>query len=175
MVELGGPATLAELMDGLLPHVDPTRDVTGVEVDGRPFDPTDAAALAALRLAGSEQVRVVTETPAEFARSRRIALGEHLAHVRRVLDGAVQALRAGDATGGNRLLAVGSRDLGLVLELDRNLAVLDAGAARCAAIVGALEGCGERMTAASRAERWDELATILEQELLPVIVACLPA
>ena len=171
VLELPEVNNLADLLDGLAPHVDPARDVTGLEVDGCPADPTDRVALAAWKLGGSEAIRVVSETPADFARSRRAAMGEHLRHVAVVMEAAARELRGGDAPGGNRLLAIGSRDLGLLLELDRNLSLLDATAARCAAVVVALERCGEPLTAAGRAERWDEVAALLESELLPAIHA----
>jgi hypothetical protein len=175
VMELPRAENLADLLDGLAPHVDPARDVTGLEVDGRPADPTDRPALSAWALTGAETIRIVSETPLDFARSRRAAMGEHLRHVFVVIEAAARELRGGDAPGGNRLLAIGTRDLSLLLELDQNLTLLDATAARCTAVVDVLQRCGEQLTAAGKGERWGEVARLLESELLPALKACAEA
>src|SRR5262249_37770849 len=65
-VEVPTAATLAELLEGIAPHIEPSRLVTQVEVDGTAADPTDDRALSAWRLAGAEGIRVDTETPDGF-------------------------------------------------------------------------------------------------------------
>lgn len=170
-VELAGARTLAELLEGLAPHVDPSRTITAVEVDGRPVDHSDRCTAAAYRLLGSERVCVVTETPAEFAASRRAAIGGYLAAIAGRFDAAADRLRAGDVAAGNHLLAEASRDLALVLELERHLGVLDAQVGRCEPIVTLLERIGSRLTDAERERRWEEVATLLSTELAPVVRA----
>lgn len=170
-MELAGARTLAELLEGLAPHIDPARTVTAVDVDGRPVDHSDRVTAAAFRLVGSERVCVTTETPAEFAASRRAALGGYLAAIAGRFDAAAARLRGGDVSEGNRLLAAASRDLALVLELDRHLCALDAQAARCDPIVSVLERIGSRLTDAERERRWEEVATLLSAELAPVVRA----
>lgn len=171
MVEVPTAATLAELLDGLAPHVDPSRTVTGVEVDGRVLDHAEPTAAASCRLAGTETVRIVTETPAEFAAGRRAAMPEYLGSIAARLEAAAAGLRGGDALTGNRLLAEASRDLGLVLELDRSLSALDAAGTRCAAVVAVLERIGPALTEAERERRWDDVATLLSADLVPAVRA----
>jgi hypothetical protein len=170
-IALPRPGSLGELLEALVPHVDPDRTITDVEVDGRAADFTDAVALAAWRLAGSETVAVTTLTPAEFAAERRGQIVEHLRHIAERLGQAAESFAHGDLQAGNRLLATGSRDLGLVLELDQHLAVIEGGAPRCAGIVGVLERCGTRLTEAQHQQRWDEVARLLSGELVPALRA----
>jgi hypothetical protein len=171
VVEVPRAVSLAELLCGVSPHVDPDRTVTGVEVDGRAVDHADPAVASAFRLGGGETVRVVTETPLDFARSRRAAMGEYLDAIAQQLEAAALGLRAGDAVAGNRLLAEASRDLGLVLELDRSLCALDAAGTRCAAVVDVLERIGAVLTDAERERRWSDVADILCADLVPAIRA----
>ncbi len=171
IVDVPPADSLAELLDGVSPHVDPARTVTGVEVDGRPVDHADVVVASSLRLAGTETVRVVSETPLDFARSRRAAIAEYLAAIAARLEAAAHGLRSGDALGGNRLLAEASRELGLVLELDRSLCALDDADARCAAVVTVLERIGARLNEAERERRWSEVAALLSLELVPAIRA----
>lgn len=171
-IALPRPGSLGELLDALVPHVDPDRTITDVEVDGRPADFTDQVALAAWRLAGSETIAVTTLTPAEFATQRRAQIGAHLRHIAERLALAAEGFAGGEVQAANRLLAAGSRDLGLVLELDQHLAVLEGGAPRCASIVGVLERIGTRLTDAERAERWGDVGRLLAAELVPALLAC---
>ena len=69
--DLPAAVNLAELMEALAPLIDPARVVTRIEVDGAPADPTNRAALASRRLSGRESIAVGSETPAEFAATRR--------------------------------------------------------------------------------------------------------
>lgn len=169
-IALPRPGSLGELLEALVPHVDPDRTITDVEVDGRAADFTDAIALSAWRLAGSETVAVTTLTPAEFAAERRTQIGAHLRHIAERLVRAADGFARGDLQAANGLLATASRDLGLVLELDQHLAVIEGGAPRCAGIVALLERVGGRLTDAERAERWDEVAQLLTAELVPALL-----
>jgi hypothetical protein len=171
-IALPRPGSLGELLDALVPHVDPDRTITDVEVDGRAADFTDAVALAAWRLAGSETVAVTTLTPAEFAAERRGQIGDHLRRIAEHLALAAEGFAGGEVQAANRLLASSSRDLGLVLELDQHLAVIEGNTARCASIVGVLEQIGGRLTDAERGERWTEVARLLADEVVPALLAC---
>lgn len=170
-IALPRPGSLGELLDALVPHVDPDRTITDVEVDGRAADFTDAVALAAWRLAGSETVSVTTLTPMQFAAERRGQIGAHLRHIAERLAQAAECFAGGDVQAANRLLATGSRDLGLVLELDQHLAVIEGGSPRCGAIVAVLEQWGTRLTEAEHQQRWDEVARVLAGELVPALLA----
>ena len=167
--------TLGEVLQGLGPMIDPTRLVTELWVDGAPADSTDEAALAAWRLQGSETIRIGTETPLEFARSRRAQLSSHLRTIAELLIASANGLRTGETAAANTVLAEASRDLQLVLELDRSLATIDGGAPGCGAIAETVERIGERLNDAERARRWHEVAQLLSDELIPAIRATSPA
>lgn len=169
VVEVPRPASLAELLEGIEPHVDPARTITGLEVDGCPVDATDATALGAWRLAGDERVAVVTQTPDDFVATQRAQIPGHLERIATQLAAAAVGLDAGETAQANRLLATGTRDLLLVLELDQSLSVLSATAAACAEVVTVLERIGTRLTDAEKAARWPEVASLLRDELVPAI------
>jgi hypothetical protein len=169
IVEVPRPASLAELLEGIEPHVDPARTITGLEVDGCPVDATDATALGAWRLAGDERVAVTTQTPGDFVARQRAQIPGYLDHIATRLSAAVTELEGGDPGTANRLLAGGTRDLVLVLELDQSLSVLSETAATCAEVVTVLERIGTRLTDAEKAGRWPELASLLRDELVPAI------
>lgn len=169
VVEVPRPASLAELLEGIEPHVDPRRTITGLDVDGCPVDATDATALGAWRLAGDERVIVTTQTPDDFVRVQRAQIPGHLERIAGQLASAAGNLDAGDTTQANRLLATGTRDLVLVLELDQSLSVLSSTAASCAEVVTVLERIGTRLTDAEKAGRWPEVASLLRDELVPAI------
>ncbi len=114
---------------------------------------------------------LTTATPADFARSRQAELATHLQRIADQLTAAAAAFRTGDATNANRLLAVGSRDLMLVLELDHRAGVLAAGGERCGSVVAVLERIGARLTEAERAQRYPEVAALLADELVPALRA----
>lgn len=168
---VGQAATLAELLDGLAPLIDPARIVTGVDVDGVPADATDDGSLAGWRLRGTETVRIETQTPREFAASRRNEVDEHLKRIAVLLSDAAAGLVAGETTQSNRRLAAATRDLGLVLALDRHLSLLDEVGARCEQVAAVVNQIGSRLTDAERGQRWNEVAQILESELVPALRA----
>ncbi len=170
-IDVPGAATLGELLDGLAPRIDPARVVTRLEVDGRPADPTDRPALAAWRLTGAESLSIGSETPADFARSRRAEIAGHLRRIADRLAAVATGLLAGDTAAANHLLATTTRDLALVLELDQHVSLLDAGASRCTAVVAAVDKVGLRLTDAERARRWPEVARLLTDELVPALRA----
>lgn len=169
VVEVPRPASLAELLEGIEPHVDPGRTITGLEVDGCPVDATDATALGAWRLAGDERVAVVTQTPGDFVAMQRARIPGHLDRIATQLSAAATELDAGDTGKANRLLATGTRELVLVLELDQSLSVLSATQVTCAEVVTVLERIGTRLTDAEKGGRWPELASLLRDELVPAI------
>lgn len=169
VVEVPRPASLAELLEGIEPHVDPARTITGLEVDGCPVDATDATALGAWRLAGDERVAVVTQTPGDFVAMQRARIPGHLDRIATQLSAAATELDAGDSGKANRLLATGTRELVLVLELDQSLSVLSATEVTCAEVVSVLERIGTRLTDAEKDGRWPELASLLRDELVPAI------
>jgi len=132
---------------------------------------TDTTTLAAWRLLGEETVAIDTETPEAFARAQRAEIPLHLDRIAVMLDEAAKDLRTGNTTHGNLRLAAGSRDLGLVLELDQHLSLLDASARNCAEVAAVVERIGPRLTAAEAESRWDEVASLLTDELVPAIRA----
>jgi len=168
-VDIPAVRSVAELLEGLSPHIDPARTVTAVEVNGRCVDHADPFVAASSRLAEGDSVRVVTETPAEFAAGRRAAIAEYVGAIASRFEAAASGLRGGEISQGNRLLAEAARDLGLLLELDRSLTLLDATETRCAAIVSVLERIGSRLTDAEHAQRWEEVAALLCDELVPAM------
>ncbi len=170
-IELPGAVSLAELVEALQPLIDPARVVTRIEVDGTPADPTDRAALAARRLTGRESIAVGSETPSEFAASRRKEIAGHLHRVADRLAAAASGLAAGETVAANRLLASATRDLALVLELDHQVAVLEAGVPACGALVAAVDRVGPLLAAAERERRWADVAELLSQELVPLLRA----
>jgi hypothetical protein len=169
VVEVPRPASLAELLEGIEPHVDPARTITGLEVDGCPVDATDATALGAWRLAGDERVAVTTQTPGDFVAMQRAQIPGHLDRIATQLTAVATELDAGDTGKANHLLATGTRELVLVLELDQSLSVLSATAASCAEVVTVLERIGTRLTDAEKGGRWPEVASLLRDELVPAI------
>jgi len=169
--DLPAAVNLAELMEALTPLIDPARVVTRIDVDGAPADPTNRAALASRRLSGRESIAVGSETPAEFAATRRSEIHGHLHRLADRLAAAADGLIAGDIAAANRLLASATRDLALVLELDHRVAVLEAGTPSCGAVVAAVDRVGARLAAAERDRRWGEVADLLSRELVPVLRA----
>jgi hypothetical protein len=161
--------TLAELLGGIAPFVDPTRLVTQVEVDGQAASPGDARALASWRLQGEEVVVIGTETPQHFAATRRAEIPEHLERIAGLLALAAEGLRAGSTTEANRLIARATRELRLLIELDRSLLLLEPGPSRCAAVSETIRRIGPQLEEASRARRWDAMASLLSEELVPAL------
>jgi len=164
-------ATLGELMEGIAPWLDPARLVTRVEVDGALVDATDRQAMQRWRLRGDEAVAVGTEPPAEFAQARRQEIAGHLRRIAQLVEAAARGLAAGEGADGNRLLAAATRELGLVLVLDRRLAVLDPGQERCEGVARTVRRIGPHLEEAERGRRWQEVAELLSEELLPVLRA----
>jgi hypothetical protein len=171
-VEVPAAATLAELLEGIAPHIEPSRLVTQVEVDGAAADPTDERALSAWRLAGSEGIRVDTESPEGFASTRRAEIAGHLCRLADMIAAAADGFASGgDTVEANRTLAVAARDLSLVLELDQAVGQLDGGTSRCLAVRDVVERIGTRLNEAEQARRWSEVATLLSGELVPALRA----
>jgi hypothetical protein len=168
-VEIPTAATLGELLDGLAPRIDPQRMVTRVEVDGTPIDGTDRVALAQRRLTGSEAIAIRTEAPAEFAQARRREIADHIQRIADLLSAAAEGLAAGETVRSNRALSGAARALGLVLELDNRLVALDGGPSGCAGIAETVQRIGPRLEAAERAHRWQEVAELLCDELVPAL------
>jgi hypothetical protein len=170
-VDVPGAATLGELLDGITPLIDPTRLVTRVEVDGAPADGTDRDALARWRLVGGEVVTVGTEAPAEFAAARRREIPHHLRRLAELFAVAADGFATGAAADANRVLAAGARELGLVLELDRQLTELGAVGPGCDTVAATVRRIGPRLTDAEQGGRWAEVATLLAHELVPALRA----
>lgn len=174
-VQLPEARTLGEVLEGLGPMIDPTRLVTELVVDEKAVDSTVDALLTGRRLAGGETIRIGTETPLEFARSRRAQLASHLRTIAELLIASANGLVSGETQAANTVLAEASRDLKLVIELDRHLATIDGEAPGCGAIAATVERIGERLTDAERGRRWTEVAQLLSDELIPAIRATAPA
>jgi len=170
-MELPAAVNVAELMEALAPLIDPTRVVTRLEIDGAPADPTDRTKLALRRLSGRECIIIGSETPGDFAASRRRDIHGHLHRLADRLAAAASGLVAGDTAAANRLIASATRDLALVLELDHRVAVLEAGTPTCGAVVAAVDRVGGRLAAAERDRRWGDVADLLSRELVPVLRA----
>lgn len=168
-IDVPGATTLGELLEGMRPHIDPERLVTLIEVDGAAADASNGQALAAWRLGGGERVRIGTETPDEFAHSRRGEISGHLARIADLLGAVANGLVTGLTTDANRVLAAAARELGLVLELDQQLARLEGTVPGCARVVAAVDRIGDRLTAAERDKRWQEVAELLRDELVPAL------
>ncbi len=173
-MEVPAATTLGEVLEGIAPLIDPARIVTRVEVDGAPADATDVPRLATWRLGGAESILVGTETPRDFARTRRAEIAGHLRAIAQLLTAAASGLTRGETQAANRVLAEATHDLQLVLELDQHLAALDGEAAGCERITATVERIGERLTDAERGRRWHEVAQLLSDELIPVISASAP-
>jgi hypothetical protein len=171
VVEVPAAATLAELLDGVAPLVDPGRLVTELEVDGAAADPSDRAALLRRRLTGAETVVVGTEDPVGFATRRRREIPGHLRRIAALLTVVADGLARGQAADANTVLASASRELGLVLELDRRLAVLVPGPSPCDAVEETVQRIGAQLTAAESGRRWAEVAQLLTDELVPALQA----
>lgn len=169
-VEVPAAATLAELLEGITPHIDPARLVTAVEVDGGRIDCTDRVALSSCRLAGTEAIAVRTEAPIEFAQARRREIADHVRQIAQLFTSVIDRLDAGETARANRALSGAARALGLVLELDEQLGVLDGGRTDCTAIADAVRLIGPRLEAAERDQRWHEVASLLRDELIPVLI-----
>ncbi len=163
--------TLGELIEGVAPEIDPTRIVTRLEVDGIAADPTDVPALAVWRLLGEEQIVIESVTPAELAATRRREIGDYVSRIADLLELAAHGLVAGETMDANRLLAAGTRELGLVLELDHQVAVLGNTPTTCDAVCDAVRRIGPQLTDAERDRRWSEVATLLTSELVPALRA----
>jgi len=78
-------------------------------------------------------------------------------------------LGRGQTADANTVLAAAVRELGLVLELDRRLAVLAPGPSPCEAVEAVVERIGSRLNAAESARRWGEVAQLLSDELVPAL------
>jgi hypothetical protein len=170
-LEIPAAATLGELIEGIAPEIDPTRIVTRLEVDGTAADPTDVPALAVWRLLGEEQVSIESVTPHELAATRRREIGSYVTRIADLLELAASGLVAGETRDANRLLATGTRELGLVLELDAQVAVLGGSATTCDAVCEAVRRIGAQLTEAEREHRWPEVAALLTAELVPALRA----
>jgi len=170
-MEIPAAATLAELLEGIAPQIEPGRLVTHVEVDGATADPSDPARIARWRLAGAETITVRTEAPAEFAAARRREIAGHLRRIGDLLAAVADGFAAGETVRANRGLAGAARELGLVLELDRRLVALDRGPSRCDGVAEMVRRLGPRLEDAERGRRWHEVATLLSQELVPALRA----
>lgn len=168
-IEVPGARTLGELLEGIAPQIDPARIVTEVAVDGRPADSSDVPSLASWRLNGAETVRIGTQTPADFARTRREDIGRHLTSIAELLTAVARGFTIGETEAANRVLAEVSRQLQLVLELDRCVAQLDGAARNCESIATTIERIGAQLTDAERGRRWAEVAKLLSDELVPAI------
>lgn len=169
------PATLGELIEGLAPEIDPVRIVTRLEVDGTAADPTDVPALAVWRLLGGEQVTIESMMPDELASAQRREIGAHVTRIADLLELAAGGLEAGETVDANRLLAAGTRELGLVLELDRQVALLGNTAPTCDAVCDTVQRIGIQLTDAERDQRWRDVARLLTAELVPALRASVPA
>jgi len=88
-------------------------------------------------------------------------------HIKSVADG----FAAGETVRANRGLAGAARELGLVLELDRRLVALDRGPSRCDGVAETVRRLGPRLEEAERGRRWQEVATLLAEELVPALRA----
>jgi hypothetical protein len=168
-MEVPAAGTLAELLEGITPHIDPARLVTVVCVNGDRVDCSDRGALSRCRLAGTEAIAVRTEAPIEFAQARRREIAGHVRHIAELFTSVVDRLVAGETARANRALSGAARALGLVLELDEQLGVLDGGRTDCGAIADAVRVIGPRLEAAERGQRWHEVATLLRDELVPAL------
>lgn len=169
--EIGVPAaaSLEELLGGVEPLIDPARLVTVLEVDGRSADATDSAALRAWRLDGAETVRIGTETPLEFASARRAEIAAHLGRIGETLEEAARQITGDDAAAARRLVARATRELRLVLELDDRIAVLDARGTVCGQVAETVRRIGPRLEDAARERRWEAVAGLLAEELVPAL------
>ncbi|HLK11876.1 MAG TPA: hypothetical protein VKW76_10880 [Candidatus Binatia bacterium] len=169
--EVAVPAavTLGELLGGIAPLLDPARLVTQVEVDGRAASAGDERALAGWRLRGEEVVIIGTETPQQFAVTRRAEIPGHLERIADMLAAAADGLRTGETADANRLVARATRELRLVIELDRSLLLLEPGTSRCRTVAETIRRIGPRLEDAGRARRWDEMASLLSEELVPAL------
>ncbi len=134
--------TLGELFGGVGPHLDPTRLVTQLMVDGVALDPTDGSALAGWRLAGGESVEIVTETVVDFARTRRESSARELPRLAEWLALAAKGMRDGQTREANTVLAAATRELALILQLDGHLAQLDEHGISFPRVVAAIERVG---------------------------------
>ena len=170
-MEIPAPATLGELLEGIMPQIEPGRLVTRVEVDGASADPSDAVKVARWRLAGGEAIAIRTEAPAEFAAARRREITGHLRRIGDLLAAVADGFAAGETVGANRGLAGAARELGLVLELDRRLVALDRGPSRCDGVAEMVRRLGPRLEDAERGRRWEEVAVLLARELVPALRA----
>lgn len=172
-VPLDVPAagTLGELLDGVAPHLDAGRIVTGVDVDGMAVDPSEAGALGR-RLLGTETLTIRSEVPGAFAAARRQELPVHLGRITRVLEVAARGFTEGHEADAYRCLALASHELAMVIELDQSVARLDAAAPpRCAGVLETVRRIGPRLEAATRARRAAEVAALLTDEMLPALRA----
>ena len=163
--------TLGELFGGVRPHLDPTRLVTGLTVDGAAVDPTDGGALARWRLSGGESVEILTETVLDFVHSRRMAAAGQLRRIADWLTVAAQGLRDGATTDANTILAAATKELSVILELDSHLMQIDPHGASFPTVVQAIERIGDQLNAAESGKRWTEVATLLDGDLVPALRA----
>lgn len=163
--------TLGELLGGVGPLIDPTRLVTQLEVDGQAANAADDRALAGWRLRGEEVVTIGTETPREFATTRRQEIGGHLERIADMLAAAAGGLRDGATVDANRLVAQATRELRLVLELDSNLLLLEPGTSHCTPVVETIRRIGPQLEEAGRERRWSEMAVLLSEQLVPALRA----
>ena len=167
--DVPGASTLGELLEGIGPMIDPSRLVTELAVDGRMADATNRPMLEAWRLAGTESVRVGTESPEDFARVRRAEIASHLTRIADMLSAAANGFTTGLTVDANRVLAAAAHDLGMVLQLDQHIARMGGGAPGCTRIVDTFDRIGTRLTEAEEGRRWNEVAQLLSEELVPAI------
>lgn len=162
-------ATMSEVLDGAEPLIDPRRVVTSVDVDGRAVDPTDTARMGGWRLRGDEVITIRTATPEGFATERRGELAGHLHQIADLLSAAAGGFRDGNTADANLVLAEATRALLLVLQLDEHVTRLIAGESRCLPVAEVVQRVGPQLEAAERGQRWGEVATLLSEQLVPVL------
>jgi len=158
-------ATVGEVVDALRVHVDPSEVMTAVEVDGEVFSAGHESRYARRLARNIDRLVIATSPPRELARAMqteaRAALGVIAAKTTRV----IELFRSGDDRAANRLLAALLEELRLALVLDRQVVALDPSISGLP--IGDVEELATPLLAAQKGRRWDELAALLSQQLLP--------
>ena len=163
--------TLGELFGGVSPHLDPARLVTQISVNGAAVDPTDGGVLARWRLSGGESIEILTVSVIDFVQSRRREAGQQLGRIAEWLTVAAKGLREGATNDANTVLAAATKELAIILELDGHLMQLDPHGPSFPTVVQAIERIGERLNAAEHEKQWDEVASLLDADLVPALRA----
>lgn len=161
-----GDASVGEVVEANLVHVEPGHVLTTVEVDGRRIDAGSEEDLA--RLAAREVQRLVLRVDGRdaYVRSVHAQISRALRIVGTKLATSGGLFASGDENAANRLLATVIEELHLTLVLDQQIGLLDGGPVLPVEEVGSV---AERLVDAQERRAWPEVRGLVTGRLLPLL------